>query len=176
MSSENETRVEKVPESNGLAGAAGSASGERFVEELVARAQTEGLQLSGEAGLLQQLTKRVLESALDGEMADHLGYDKHDPAGKNGANSRNGNRAKTVLTDVGPVDVAVPRDRDGSFEPQMVKKRQRRPRTRRLAVLPTVGRVPSQCRSRYAARPAAPWEATTPVRCSTPAVDAGRRG
>jgi transposase-like protein len=76
--------------------------------------------------LLQQLTKRVLEAALDGEITDHLGYDKHDPAGKNGGNSRNGARAKTVLTDVGPVEVSVPRDRDGSFEPQIVRKRQRR--------------------------------------------------
>lgn len=62
-------------------------------------------------GLLQQLTKRLLESALEGEITDHLGYDKHDPAGKNGGNSRNGTRAKTVLTDVGPVEIAVPRDR-----------------------------------------------------------------
>jgi putative transposase len=67
-----------------------------------------------------------LEAALDGEITDHLGYDKGDPAGKNGGNSRNGARAKTVLTDVGPVDIAVPRDRDGSFQPQIVRKRQRR--------------------------------------------------
>jgi putative transposase len=63
---------------------------------------------------------------LDGELTDHLGYDKHDPVGKNGENSRNGVRAKTVLTDVGPVEVSVPRDRDGSFEPTIVRKRQRR--------------------------------------------------
>jgi transposase-like protein len=75
---------------------------------------------------LQQLTKRVLESALEGEITDHLGYEKHDPAGKNNGNSRNGTRAKTVLTDVGPVEVKVPRDVAGSFEPQIVKKRQRR--------------------------------------------------
>ncbi|WP_443033149.1 IS256 family transposase [Streptomyces sp. A1-5] len=103
-----------------------AAVDERFLEELVARAQADGLQLTGEGGLLQQLTKRLLESALDGEMTDHLGYDKHDPAGKNGGNSRNGKRSKTVLTDVGPVDITVPRDREGSFEPQIVKKRQRR--------------------------------------------------
>ena len=73
-----------------------------------------GLQLTGEGGLLQQLTKRVLEAALDGEITDHLGYDKHDPAGNNGGNSRNGARAKTVLTEVGPVEIDVPRDREGS--------------------------------------------------------------
>ncbi|WP_256098595.1 transposase [Streptomyces agglomeratus] len=82
---------------------------DRLIDELVARAQAEGLQLTGEGGLLQHLTKRLLESALEGEITDHLGYDKHDPAGKNGGNSRNGTRGKTVLTDVGPVEISVPR-------------------------------------------------------------------
>jgi len=68
----------------------------------------------------------VLESALEGEITDHVGYEKHDPAGKNHGNSRNGTRAKTVLTDVGPVEVKVPRDTAGTFEPQIVRKRQRR--------------------------------------------------
>ena len=68
----------------------------------------------------------MLESALDGEITDHLGYDRHDPAGANSGNTRNGARAKTVLTDVGPVEIGVPRDRQGSFEPQIVRKRQRR--------------------------------------------------
>ena len=76
----------------------------------------QGLQLTGEGGLLQRLTKLVLESALDGEITDHLGYDKHDPAGQNTGNSRNGSRAKTVLTDVGPVEIDVPRDRAGTFD------------------------------------------------------------
>jgi putative transposase len=97
-----------------------------LVGRLVAQAREQGLQLSGDGGLLQQLTKIVLESALDGEITDHLGYDRHDPAGANSGNSRNGVRAKTVLTDVGPVEVEVPRDRQGSFEPQLVRKRQRR--------------------------------------------------
>jgi putative transposase len=99
---------------------------EQLVGKLVEQARASGLQLSGEGGLLQRLTKLVIESALEGEITDHLGYDKHDPAGKNGANSRNGTRSKTVLTEVGPVELAVPRDRDGSFEPQLVRKRQRR--------------------------------------------------
>jgi transposase-like protein len=98
----------------------------QLVAQLVEQARSAGLQLTGEGGLLQQLTKRVLESALEGEITDHLGYDKGDPAGKNGGNSRNGVRGKTVLTEVGPVELAVPRDRDGSFEPQIVRKRQRR--------------------------------------------------
>ncbi|MFB7601222.1 transposase, partial [Streptomyces sp. NPDC056160] len=93
---------------------------------LVGRARSDGLRLTGEGGLLQQLTKRVLESALEGEITDHVGYDKHDAAGRNSGNSRNGTRSKTVLTDVGPVEVKVPRDTAGTFEPQIVRKRQHR--------------------------------------------------
>jgi transposase-like protein len=99
---------------------------EQLVRQLTERARAEGLQLTGEGGLLQKLTKLVVESALDGEMDDHLGYDKHDPVGRNGGNSRNGKRAKTLLTEAGPVEISVPRDRDGSFEPRLVAKRQRR--------------------------------------------------
>src|SRR4051812_7325837 len=99
---------------------------EQLVRQLTERARAEGLQLTGEGGLLQKLTKLVVESALDGEMDDHLGYDKHDPAGRNGGNSRNGKRAKTLLTEVGPVDIAVPRDREGTFSPAIVAKRSRR--------------------------------------------------
>lgn len=99
---------------------------EQLVRELTERAQAEGLALTGEGGLLGRLTKMVVESALEGEMDDHLGYSKHDPVGRNGGNSRNGTRGKTVLTETGPVELAVPRDRDSSFEPQLVKKRQRR--------------------------------------------------
>ncbi len=76
--------------------------------------------------MLAALTKRVLDSALDGEITDHLGYQAHDPAGRNTGNSRNGSRTKTVLTDVGPVQLDVPRDRNASFEPKIVAKRQKR--------------------------------------------------
>ncbi|MDQ1033158.1 transposase-like protein [Streptomyces umbrinus] len=99
---------------------------QKLIDQLVGQARSKGLQLTGEGGLLQQLTKTVLESALEGEITDHLGYDEHDPAGKDGGNSRNGTRSKTVLTDIGPVEIDVPRDREGSFEPAIVKKRQRR--------------------------------------------------
>lgn len=116
---ENESSGAAVPQS-------AKAVDDQPIEELVSRAQAEGLQLTGEGGLLQQLTKRLLESALEGEVTDHLGYDRRDQAGRNGGNSRNGTRSKTVLTEVGPVEIAVPRDRDGSFEPKIVKKRQRR--------------------------------------------------
>jgi putative transposase len=99
---------------------------EQLIGQLVDRAHSEGLRLTGEDGLLAQLTKRIIESAAEGEMDDHLGYAKHDPAGRDSGNSRNGTRTKRLLTDVGPVEVAMPRDRDGSFEPQIVRKRQRR--------------------------------------------------
>ena len=98
----------------------------QLVGQLVDRARSQGLRLTGEDGLLAQLTKTIIESAAEGEMDDHLGYAKHDPAGRDGGNSRNGARTKSVLTDIGPVEVAIPRDRDGTFEPQIVRKRQRR--------------------------------------------------
>lgn len=76
----------------------------------------------GESGLLTQLTKRLAERALEAEMASHLGYAKHDAQGKNTGNSRNGNSLKTVRSVYGDIELAVPRDRNGSFEPQLVKK------------------------------------------------------
>ena len=103
-----------------------SAADEQLVRELTERAQAQGVQLTGEGGLLGRLTKMVVEGALEGEMDDHLGYAKHDPAGRDGGNSRNGHRSKTVLTEAGPVEIDVPRDRDASFEPRLVGKRQRR--------------------------------------------------
>jgi putative transposase len=101
-------------------------AGQDLIGQLVAQAREQGLDLVGEGGLLQQLTKRVLESALEGEISDHLGYDKHDAAAKTGANSRNGHRSKTVTTEIGPVEIDVPRDREATFEPKIVAKRQRR--------------------------------------------------
>src|SRR4029453_5820140 len=94
--------------------------------ELVRQARAEGVALTGPGGVLRALTKTVIETALEEEMAEHLGYDKHDPVGRNRGNSRNGKRAKTVLTDSGEVAVDVPRDRHGSFDPVIVAKRQRR--------------------------------------------------
>jgi len=103
-----------------------SPEDKQLAEELVERAMNEGVELVGPDGLLAGLTKNVLEAGLEAEMSEHLGYDKHDPVGRNKANSRNGVRAKKLVTDVGPVDIEVPRDRDGSFEPKLVKKHQRR--------------------------------------------------
>jgi transposase-like protein len=97
-----------------------------LAEQLLAQAQEQNIELVGPGGLLNQLTKNVLETALDAEMVEHLGYEKHDPAGHRSGNSRNGTRAKTVLTEIGPVEIEVPRDTESTFEPQIVKKRQRR--------------------------------------------------
>ena len=117
------TDVTNIPEQ---VGAELPAADEQLLRELTERARTGGLQLTGEGGLLGKLTKMVVEGALEGELDDHLGYSRNDPAGRNGGNSRNGHRAKTVLTEAGPVELSVPRDRDSSFEPKIVAKRQRR--------------------------------------------------
>jgi transposase-like protein len=93
--------------------------------ELVRQAKDQGLSLTGPDGLLKQLTKTVLEAALDEELTEHLGHERRTPAA--GGNVRNGMRSKTVLTESsGHVDIEVPRDRAGTFEPQIVRKRQRR--------------------------------------------------
>jgi putative transposase len=95
--------------------------------ELVRQARSRGVDLTGPQGLLKALTKTVIETALDEEMSEHLGYDKHETVGRNLANSRNGKRSKTLLTSSsGDVQIDVPRDRDGTFEPVIVRKRQRR--------------------------------------------------
>src|SRR6476620_5270612 len=107
----NDVNAKKKPE---------PSAEEQAASELVRRAKEQGLSLTGPDGLLKQLTKTVLESALNEEMTEHLGYEKHDPAGAGSGNIRNGTRSKTVLTEhSGPVEIAVPRDRAGTFEPQI---------------------------------------------------------
>ncbi|MEU9382057.1 transposase [Streptomyces sp. NPDC048279] len=97
-----------------------------LAEQLVNRARSEGLNLVGENGLLKGLVKLVLEGALEAGMTEHLGYEKGDKAGVGSGNSRNGTSRKRVLTDVGAVEIDVPRDRAGSFSPSVVPKHQRR--------------------------------------------------
>jgi len=115
-------RMEPAP---GSALAAKLATQE-LAAELMARAEQDGVSLVGPGGLLSDLTRRVLEAALEAEMTEHVGYEPYDPAGHHSGNSRNGTRSKTVITDIGPVDIDVPRDRAGTFEPVMVPKRKRR--------------------------------------------------
>jgi putative transposase len=95
------------------------------IDELLAGAQTEE-EIVGPGGLLSQLTKRLVERAMEVELTDHLGYEAHqEPPGGTG-NTRNGSTPKTLVTEHGPVGIDTPRDRTGSFEPQIVRKRQRR--------------------------------------------------
>ncbi|SNR61363.1 Transposase, Mutator family [Haloechinothrix alba] len=99
---------------------------QKLAEQLLGQAKEQGVDLVGPDGLLNRLAKNVLETAREAEMSEHLGYGKHDPAGRTGDHSRNGTRAKAVLTEIGEVEIEVARDVDSSFEPQIVRKRQRR--------------------------------------------------
>jgi putative transposase len=83
-------------------------------------------EILGEDGILKELTKRLVASALEGEMTDHLGYEPRAAEGRNTGNSRNGRTGKTIQTESGEVDIEVPRDREGSFDPKLVKKRRKR--------------------------------------------------
>ena len=82
--------------------------------------------LIGEQGLLKQLTKALVERAMHAELTHHLGYEKHDPSGHGSGNSRNGTSRKTLKGDFGEAEIEVPRDRNGTFEPQIVAPHQRR--------------------------------------------------
>ncbi|MFI1169891.1 IS256 family transposase [Streptomyces sp. NPDC020801] len=105
-----------------LAGALSPAA----IDRLLADAEAAGVGIDGQGGLLQQMMKAVLERALQTEMADHLGYEAGDPAGRGSGNSRNGSYPKTLTTVAGPVTVEVPRDRRAEFEPVIVPKGRRR--------------------------------------------------
>jgi putative transposase len=105
------------------------AGGERIsdevIDELLAGAKTEQ-EIAGPGGLLAELTKRLVERAMEVELTDHLGFEPHqEPPGGTG-NTRNGSSPKTLITEQGEVPIDAPRDRDGSFQPQIVRKRQRR--------------------------------------------------
>ena len=95
-----------------------------LADELIARAEAEGIELLGPGGLLRQMTKAVLERALSEELTDHLGYPPHERAGA--GNARNGTSPKRLITEAGSIDLDVPRDRAGTFDPRIVRKGQRR--------------------------------------------------
>jgi Transposase, Mutator family len=97
-----------------------------WTAELVARARREGVELTGDDGLLTALVRQVLQTGLEVEMTDHLGYEPHAVQGRGSGNSRNGSYPKTVSTEIGQVDLRVPRDRNASFDPVTVRKGQRR--------------------------------------------------
>src|SRR5262245_33367101 len=102
-----------------------NAKHEALLDELL-KDYTNPQDILGEHGLLKQLTKRVVERVLEAELTAHLGYAPHVRHGTEEQNARNGKGQKTVQTDTGPLDLVVPRDRNGSFAPQLVPKRQRR--------------------------------------------------
>jgi transposase-like protein len=106
--------------------AGGAGSMRDWAQQLVSRARDEGVALTGDEGLLTSMVKEVLQAGLDVELADHLGYEPYEPAGRGSGNSRNGGYPKTVSTDVGPVELRMPRDRQGTFEPVTVPKHARR--------------------------------------------------
>jgi putative transposase len=97
-----------------------------WAEQLVARSRAEGIELTGSDGLLTALMRTVLQTGLEVEMADHLGYGPHDPAGRGTGNSRNGSYPKTVATEIGDIELRVPRDRNATFDPVTVPKHVRR--------------------------------------------------
>jgi putative transposase len=120
-----------------LSGADGRAGGDaaatvrsvlddQLLDQMVAKMRGEGVRLSGPGGFLTEMLKAVLERGLRTELSEHLGYDRHDPAGRGSGNSRNGSTPKTVLTEVGPVPLDIPRDRAGTFSPTLVPKGERR--------------------------------------------------
>ena len=116
-----------VPATSSLEGVIGDDQAMRaWAEALVARARQEGVELTGDDGLLTALVRRVLQTGLEVEMTDHLGYERHAVEGRGSGNSRNGSYPKTVTTDIGKVELRVPRDRNASFEPVSVAKGQRR--------------------------------------------------
>ena len=107
-------------------GATDEAAMKDWAELLVARARSEGVELTGEDGLLTGLVRQVLQTGLEVEMAEHLGYERHAVEGRGLPNSRNGSSSKRLKTEIGEVDLRVPRDRAGTFEPVTVPKHQRR--------------------------------------------------
>jgi putative transposase len=98
---------------------------DELVDELLAGARTEE-EIVGPGGLLSQLTKRLVERAMDVELTEHLGYERGQAPPGSAGNTRNGSTPKTLMTEHGPVRIDTPRDRDSSFEPKVVRKRQRR--------------------------------------------------
>jgi len=96
-----------------------------LIDELLAGAGTEE-EITGQGGLLSQLTRRLVERAMEVELTDHLGYEPHQEPPGGAGNTRNGGTPKTLGTEHGPVEIKTPRDRNGTFEPKIVRKRQRR--------------------------------------------------
>jgi putative transposase len=117
---------EREPLRGELVPADAPAAMREWAQQLVDRARRDGVALTGEGGLLTEMMRNVLQTGLEVEMTEHLGYGPHERVGRGSGNSRNGAYDKTVITEIGPVDLRVPRDRNATFEPATVPKYQRR--------------------------------------------------
>jgi putative transposase len=126
MTGDNDDQAGRSPGGADARGAVGELVDAGVLDELMAKVDAGGLQLTGEGGFLPEMIKAVLERGLAAELTEHLGYEKGDPAGRGSPNSRNGSSPKTLATEVGDVALATPRDRAGTFEPRLVPKGARR--------------------------------------------------
>ena len=125
MNVENRAEVSSLPAvRSGSGGDVFDMAG--WADELVARARSQGIELAGENGLLTAMVRQVLQTGLNVELAEHVGYQPYAVEGRGSGNNRNGSYPKTVITDVGPVEVQMPRDRMGTFEPVTIPKHVRR--------------------------------------------------
>lgn len=115
-----------VPVPRGVPAVAESPDMREWAEQLVARARTEGIELTGDNGLLTAMVRQVLQTGLNVELAEHLGYEPYAAEGRGSGNNRNGSYPKTITTEIGQVELQMPRDRLGTFEPATVPKHVRR--------------------------------------------------
>lgn len=124
--SRNESGGGLVPVSRSVPVVADSLEMRDWADQLVARARSEGIELTGDNGLLTAMVRQVLQTGLNVELAEHLGYEPYAVDGRGSGNNRNGSYPKTVTTDIGQVEVQMPRDRLGTFEPATIPKHVRR--------------------------------------------------
>ncbi|AFR48208.1 Transposase-like protein [Gordonia sp. KTR9] len=122
----DDRRLPELAEPRSTAEVAEALQASGMVDELLAQIDTGQVQITGDGGLIPGLIKLALERGLKAELTDHLGYEKGDPAGRELPNARNGSSPKTVASEAGPVELNIPRDRDGTFTPRLVPKGSRR--------------------------------------------------
>jgi putative transposase len=125
LTDDNMNHTDDIIDTKTTASAAGAVPDE-LIDAVMNSADAGGLELLGEGGVIAELTKRILERGLSEELSEHLGYDAGDQAGHGSGNNRNGTSSKTVLTEIGAVDLDIPRDRNGTFDPKLVPKHSRR--------------------------------------------------
>ena len=125
LTDNNMNDTDEITSTETAANAAGGVPDE-LIDAVMNSADAGGLELLGEGGVIAELTKRILERGLNEELSDHLGYNTGERAGRGSGNNRNGTSAKRVFTEIGAVDLDIPRDRNGSFDPKLVPKHTRR--------------------------------------------------